>query len=247
MQAQSSLWSCRFACVGLNNNNGSKRVLRVRVRVRAMRAVVQRVSSASVEVEGRIVSEIGPGLLVLVGIHDSDSDSDADYMYFSLSNFNWINFFIFIYYFLNRCRKVLNMRLFPNENTGKAWDHSVMLKNYQVLLGNYNYAKLILMMHFFFLFFVVIPSTNCLFVTVSQFTLYGFLKGNKPDFHVAMSPQSAKPFYASLVDRFRSAYNSDAIKGMLSICVSTIPTLLLLSLTPLWYNVILTPRTKPQQ
>lgn len=24
-----------------------------------------------------------------------------------------------------RCRKVLNMRLFPNENTGKAWDQSV--------------------------------------------------------------------------------------------------------------------------
>lgn len=29
------------------------------------------------------------------------------------------------------------MRLFPNENTGKAWDHSVMQKNYQVLLGMY--------------------------------------------------------------------------------------------------------------
>lgn len=51
---------------------------------------------------------------------------------------------------------------------------------------------------------------------MSQFTLYGFLKGNKPDFHVAMPPQRAKPFYASLVDRFRNAYNSDAIKGMLS-------------------------------
>jgi len=56
-----------------------------------------------------------------------------------------------------------------------------------------------------------------IFLTVSQFTLYGFLKGNKPDFHVAMAPQRAKPFYASLVDRFRSAYNSDAIKGMVSI------------------------------
>ena len=53
------------------------------------------------------------------------------------------------------------------------------------------------------------------YVTVSQFTLYGFLKGNKPDFHVAMPPQKAKPFYASLVERFRNAYNSDAIKGML--------------------------------
>uniref|UniRef100_A0A5B6Z880 D-aminoacyl-tRNA deacylase n=1 Tax=Davidia involucrata TaxID=16924 RepID=A0A5B6Z880_DAVIN len=47
---------------------------------------------------------------------------------------------------------------------------------------------------------------------VSQFTLYGILKGNKPDFHVAMSPERAKPFYASLVDKFRESYNCDAIK-----------------------------------
>ncbi|WRX27911.1 D-aminoacyl-tRNA deacylase DTD - like 1 [Theobroma cacao] len=106
--------------------------------IRAMRAVVQRVASASVEVDGRIVSEIGPGLLVLVGLHDSDTESDADYI----------------------CRKVLNMRLFPNESTGKGWDQS----------------------------------------------------GNKPDFHVAMPPQKAKPFYESLLDKFRKAYQPDAIK-----------------------------------
>nr|POF02426.1 peroxidase 19 [Quercus suber] len=47
---------------------------------------------------------------------------------------------------------------------------------------------------------------------VSQFTLYGILKGNKPDFHVAMPPQTAKPFYASLVERFQKSYKPDAIK-----------------------------------
>uniref|UniRef100_A0A6N2KUH7 D-aminoacyl-tRNA deacylase n=1 Tax=Salix viminalis TaxID=40686 RepID=A0A6N2KUH7_SALVM len=47
---------------------------------------------------------------------------------------------------------------------------------------------------------------------VSQFTLYGVLKGNKPDFHVAMPPQKAKPFYESLVDKFRKSYRPDAIK-----------------------------------
>lgn len=46
-----------------------------------MRAVVQRVASASVEVEGRVVSEIGQGLLVLIGVHESDAEADADYMY----------------------------------------------------------------------------------------------------------------------------------------------------------------------
>ncbi|KAB1668925.1 hypothetical protein ERO13_A10G029300v2 [Gossypium hirsutum] len=129
------------------------------LQIRAMRAVVQRVASASVEVDGRIVSEIGPGLLVLVGIHDSDTESDADYI----------------------CRKVLNMRLFTNESTGKGWDQNVMQRNYGVLL-------------------------------VSQFTLYGILKGNKPDFHVAMPPQTAKPFYESIVDKFRKAYKPDAVK-----------------------------------
>ncbi|VFQ89479.1 unnamed protein product [Cuscuta campestris] len=124
-----------------------------------MRAIVQRVASASVEVEGRLVSAIGPGLLVLVGLHDSDSDADADYI----------------------CRKVLNMRLFPNEETGKTWDLSVIQKNHEILL-------------------------------VSQFTLCGILKGNKPDFHLAMPPDKAKPFYAAVVEKFRKTYKHDAVK-----------------------------------
>ncbi|MDF2878844.1 MAG: D-tyrosyl-tRNA(Tyr) deacylase [Clostridia bacterium] len=45
-----------------------------------MRAVVQRVSEASVVVEGRKISEIGKGLLVLVGIKADDTEKDMDYM-----------------------------------------------------------------------------------------------------------------------------------------------------------------------
>lgn len=45
-----------------------------------MRAVVQRVSSASVVVEGRPVGEIGPGLLVLLGVATTDAEGDADYL-----------------------------------------------------------------------------------------------------------------------------------------------------------------------
>ena len=45
-----------------------------------MRAVVQRVLSASVTVEGRKVSEIGPGLLVLLGIGRGDTEADVDWM-----------------------------------------------------------------------------------------------------------------------------------------------------------------------
>lgn len=42
-----------------------------------MRAVVQRVSAASVSVGGEIVGKIGPGLLVLLGISDTDNEQIA--------------------------------------------------------------------------------------------------------------------------------------------------------------------------
>ena len=43
-----------------------------------MRAWVQRVSRASVDADGRRVAEIGPGLLVLLGVTHDDTDADAD-------------------------------------------------------------------------------------------------------------------------------------------------------------------------
>ncbi len=45
-----------------------------------MRAVVQRVSDAAVEVDGHTVGAIGDGLLVYVGIHPDDSDTDTAYI-----------------------------------------------------------------------------------------------------------------------------------------------------------------------
>ena len=45
-----------------------------------MRAVVQRVSRAKVTVHGEITGEIGPGLLVLLGVGTGDTRSDADYL-----------------------------------------------------------------------------------------------------------------------------------------------------------------------
>src|SRR5271156_3107114 len=49
-------------------------------RRRAMRAVVQRVSSARVTVKGATVGEIGAGLLVLLGVSKTDSAAAADYL-----------------------------------------------------------------------------------------------------------------------------------------------------------------------
>ena len=45
-----------------------------------MRAVVQRVSEASVAVAGEIVGDIGEGVLVLVGVARDDTHTDADYL-----------------------------------------------------------------------------------------------------------------------------------------------------------------------
>lgn len=45
-----------------------------------MRAVVQRVTESSVSVDGRVVGEIGPGLMVLLGISANDGEKDAAYL-----------------------------------------------------------------------------------------------------------------------------------------------------------------------
>ncbi len=45
-----------------------------------MRAVVQRVSRASVRVQGELLGEIGIGLLVLLGVGQEDGEADADYL-----------------------------------------------------------------------------------------------------------------------------------------------------------------------
>ena len=51
-----------------------------------MRAVVQRVTSARVEVAGRIAGEIGAGFLVLLGVARDDAGSDADYLAEKIAN-----------------------------------------------------------------------------------------------------------------------------------------------------------------
>ncbi len=45
-----------------------------------MIAVIQRVSSASVQVEQRITAQIGVGLLILVGVEDADDTEDVDWL-----------------------------------------------------------------------------------------------------------------------------------------------------------------------
>jgi D-tyrosyl-tRNA(Tyr) deacylase len=45
-----------------------------------MRAVIQRVSKASVAIDGKIYSQIGEGLLVLLGVEDADTKEDIEWL-----------------------------------------------------------------------------------------------------------------------------------------------------------------------
>ena len=59
-----------------------------------MKAVIQRVSKASVTIDNKIHAEIGNGLLVLLGIEDADTDEDIE----------WLS------------AKIVNLRIFNDEN-----------------------------------------------------------------------------------------------------------------------------------
>ncbi|SHF41503.1 D-aminoacyl-tRNA deacylase [Chryseobacterium takakiae] len=59
-----------------------------------MKAVIQRVSESHVKVDGKIVGEIGNGLMLLVGIDENDTETDADWL----------------------VQKILNLRIFGDED-----------------------------------------------------------------------------------------------------------------------------------
>jgi D-aminoacyl-tRNA deacylase len=56
-----------------------------------MRAVIQRVSRASVKIGNKIKSEIGTGLLVLIGIEESDEDRDIEWLSGKIVNLRIFN------------------------------------------------------------------------------------------------------------------------------------------------------------
>ena len=56
-----------------------------------MRIVIQRVTHASVTIEGKVKSKIGNGLLVLVGIEDRDTKEDAEWLAGKIANIRIFN------------------------------------------------------------------------------------------------------------------------------------------------------------
>jgi D-aminoacyl-tRNA deacylase len=117
-----------------------------------MKLVVQRVLSASVTVDGAVVSSIGRGLLVLCGLSNSEEADSAE----------WCS------------RRLLGVKLWPNAD-GKPWKSSVVDIDGELLI-------------------------------VSQFTLFHRLKGNNPDWSMAMPPDAARSAYSSFVASVQSQY-----------------------------------------
>lgn len=59
-----------------------------------MKTVIQRVSESNVQVDGKIVGQIGAGLMLLIGIDENDEKADADWL----------------------VQKILNLRIFGDED-----------------------------------------------------------------------------------------------------------------------------------
>ena len=124
-----------------------------------MKAILQRVLSASVTVDQQIVSSIGKGVLVLAAVGPSDSKKDAESM----------------------AAKVLKLKLWPDD-AGAGWKKSVQEIDGEVLC-------------------------------VSQFTLMASTrKGNKPDFHGAAKPDTAKELYDHFFATVQSLHSKEKVK-----------------------------------
>ncbi|KAE9395380.1 D-tyrosyl-tRNA deacylase [Gymnopus androsaceus JB14] len=126
-----------------------------------MRAIIQRVTAASVTVDNEVISQISRGLMVLVGIGTDDTSADSSVL---------IN-------------KILNLRVFDDPvDFGKMWRASVKDIEGEILC-------------------------------ISQFTLLANTsKGNKPDFHRAMSASSSQEMYAAFLEQLQRAYKAEKVK-----------------------------------
>lgn len=89
-----------------------------------MKAVIQRVTHASVVVDGETVGACGEGLMILLGVAEGDTELDAELL----------------------CRKIVNLRIFTDENgkmnrSVKDIDGEMLVISQFTLLANYRHGN----------------------------------------------------------------------------------------------------------
>jgi D-tyrosyl-tRNA(Tyr) deacylase len=133
-----------------------------------MRAVIQRVSEARVRIAGATVGEIGPGLLVLLGIAPADTDADAQWL----------------------ADKIARLRIFPDAD-GYLNRSLLDLAPAPISAPSAGVSQPST-------FNAQRPPTQAAptALVVSQFTLFASTrKGTRPSFNAAAKPDLAIPLY----------------------------------------------------
>jgi D-tyrosyl-tRNA(Tyr) deacylase len=114
-----------------------------------VRAVLQRVSRASVSVDGAVVGQVGAGLLILICAMQGDTEAEADKL----------------------AAKIAKLRIFKDD------------------AGKMNLS---------------VRDAGGAALIVSQFTLAADLRGNRPGFSYAASPDEGKRLYQYFSERIRA-------------------------------------------
>tara|TARA_Y100001936_G_scaffold239040_1_gene271567 strand:- start:3427 stop:3891 length:465 start_codon:yes stop_codon:yes gene_type:complete len=117
-----------------------------------MRFLIQKVRSAEVSVEKNIIGKIEDGLCVFVGYKNNDTIEDINYL----------------------VNKLVNMRIFPNENKTKYFDKSILETKYKILLISQ---------------FTLYADNK---------------KGRRPSFLLAAKSETAKNLYKTTIELIRS-------------------------------------------
>lgn len=89
-----------------------------------MKAVIQRVSHASVAVDGKVVGSCGEGFMILLGVAEGDTELDAELL----------------------CKKIVNLRIFTDENDKmnrslKDIDGEMLVISQFTLMANYRHGN----------------------------------------------------------------------------------------------------------
>jgi len=158
-----------------------------------MRLVIQRVLESSVTVDGKEISRIGKGMLVLLGITQGDNPETVKKYVNKLLKLR-------IWQEIPKQKPIPDGKQKEENNNGqsqeetktgevpektkplKTWDSNVVDNNFQIMV-------------------------------VSQFTLYGIMKGNKPDFHKALGPEEAVKLYDNFLELLKKSYRPEMVQA----------------------------------